>query len=100
MKASELAADARDELFQGWTQSAYVTNEGTVCAIGAVERVAMRNMAFAQAGVVQAALDEKAAEIFGKPCLVQEFNDYMRTTKQDMLDLFDKTVIGLEEKGL
>lgn len=98
MKASELLAEARDELFQGWVQGSYVTQEGAVCAIGAVERVAMKNMAFAQAGVAQDALNAKAQEIYNT-AYVQNVNDTFARGKQDMLDLFDKAIIGLEEVG-
>jgi hypothetical protein len=98
MKPSELLAEARDELYQGWAQSAYVTQNGTVCAIGAVQSCAMKHMAFAEAGVAQDALNAKSLEIYGKPA-VQNVNDSHGTTKQDMLDLFDKSIIGLEEHG-
>lgn len=98
MKASELLNEARDELFQSWTQGSYVTAEGSVCAVGAIQRCAMRNMAFAEAGVAQNALDAKAFEIYGES-MVQHVNDSWTIRKQDMLDLFDKSSIGLEEVG-
>lgn len=42
MKASELCDAARGELHKGWVQGAYADHSGNVCAIGALERVAMQ----------------------------------------------------------
>ncbi len=101
MKASELSDAARCELDMGWTQGEYSNYQGNVCAIGALERVAMKNMAIGQAGLVQQELDAKAHEMSnGEFDRVQSFNDDRNTTKQDVLNLFDKVTIGLEEKGL
>lgn len=104
MKASELAAEARDEIYMGWTQDEYSNMAGHVCAVGAVERVALRNMAIAQAGIVQAALNEKAQEMFGQAFgrnfdRVQSFNDDLHTTRDDVLALFDKVTLELGERG-
>lgn len=99
MKPSELLGEARDELYTGWVKQAYVNAEGSVCAVGAVERCAMKHMAFAEAGVAQEALNAKALEIYGKTA-IQHVNDNHATSKQDMLDLFDKSINGLEESGL
>lgn len=81
MKASELLNEARDELYQGWAQGAHVTAEGSVCAVGAVQRCAMRHMAFAEAGVAQNALNEKAKEIYNVG-MVQSVNDHIARDKQ------------------
>jgi hypothetical protein len=98
MKVSEFLAQARDELFKGWTKNAYHNGEGQVCAIGAIERVALSTMAIEEAARAQAEINAKAREIHGVD-VVQHLNDAGKTSKQDMLDLFDKTVIGLEERG-
>lgn len=98
MKVSEFLAQARDELFKGWTKNHYRNGEGQVCAIGAIERVALSTMAIEEAAAAQAEINAKAREIHGVE-MVQHLNDSMGTSKQDMLDLFDKTVIGLEERG-
>lgn len=96
MKASELAADARDELSMNYVSGQYSTQEGNVCSISALERVAVKTMAIQQAGVVQKALEEKCLEVYG-------FRSIPRTHdaigKGAMLDLWDKTVIGLLEIG-
>lgn len=97
MKASEVLGEARDELYLGWAQGNYVGQAGTVCAIGAIERVALKNMAIAEAGIAENALQEKAREIYN--CSVQRFNDNGRTLKEHVLELFDKTINGLEEIG-
>lgn len=98
MKASEFLAQARDEVFKGWTQHSYRTTAGQVCAVGAIERVAMATMAIETAAAAQAALNAKALEVHGK-VQVQYVNDHVATRRQDVLDLFDKTIIGLEEQG-
>lgn len=99
MKASELCDAARGELYKGWTQRTYRASNGNVCAIGALERVAVQNMAIQQAGVVQRELNAKCREMFGRMS-VPNFNDDRNTTKEDVLALFDKATISLEERGL
>lgn len=105
MKVSEFVAQARDHLSAAWTKGSYRNSQDqSVCAIGALDRVAMENL---QQGGVQAhspareALLVQAREMFNLPSLnyIPGLNDEMGRTKQDMLDLFDKTVIGLEEHG-
>jgi hypothetical protein len=98
VKVSEFLAQARDELFKGWTKGSYQNSVGQVCAIGAIERVAMNTMAIEEAARAQAAINAKALEVHGVS-QVQHINDSQATSKQDMLDLFDKAVIGLEERG-
>lgn len=98
MKVSELLGEARDELAMGWTQRAYQNNVGQVCAIGAIERVALRHQDIAAAAHAQAEINRLAGEIHGASA-VQHFNDALGTRQQDMLDLFDKAIIGLEERG-
>lgn len=98
MKVSEFLAQARDELFKGWTKGSYQNQVGQVCAIGAIERVAMNTMAIEEAAQAQAAINAKAREVHGVS-QVQHINDSMGTSKQDMLDLFDKAINGLEEHG-
>lgn len=98
MKTSELLGEARDELDKGWAQSAYQTNAGNVCAVGAIERVAMRHQDIRAAARAQAEVNRLAEEIHGAS-YVQHFNDQLGTTKQDVLNLFDKAISGLEERG-
>jgi hypothetical protein len=99
MKVSEFLGEARDELYKGWTQRAYRTQAGSVCAVGAIERVALRHLDNIDvAGQAQDAINKAAAEVHGIT-QVRSVNDRIGTTKQDILDLFDKTIIGLEETG-
>jgi hypothetical protein len=98
MKVSELLGEARDELYKGWTQGSYVNNAGHVCAVGAIERVAMRHQDIVAAAKAQAEINRLTAEIYGYN-MVQSFNDRYNTSKQDVLNLFDKCIIGLEERG-
>lgn len=98
MKTSELLGEARDELANGWTQGTYATSQGSVCAVGAIERAALRNMDIVAAGKAQQEINRLTQEIYGDS-RVQVFNDRPGTTKQDVLDLFDKCIIGLEERG-
>ena len=103
MKTSEFVAQARDEIHGGWVQGSY-RNEQGVCILGALDRIALRNL---QAGGVQARavaqqeIEKMAQELF--PDIwrgnIPELNDMFRTTKDDVLNLMDKTIIGLEEHG-
>lgn len=100
MKPSELSEAAREEIYMGWTKGEYQSYQGNVCAIGAVERVAMQNMAIAEAGIVQDELNKKTKEMFGAQFnRVQEFNDARDTRHEDMLALFDKVTLFLQEQG-
>lgn len=113
MKPSELVAQARDELFKGWAKGTLMNGEGSVCAVGALRRATMANVQNGAVGVfkeARQALNAKAVEMaadvgidssyWSAPLTqVETFNDYRGTQKQDMLNLFDKTVIGLEETG-
>lgn len=105
MKASEHLAAARDEIEKGWTQGTLQDNAGNVCAVGALKRVADQNqptqldefVEVATAGNGAAtALSMMAAE-FGC-ATIMGFND-TRQSKQDVLNWFDKAIIGLEERG-
>jgi hypothetical protein len=98
MKVSELLAEARDELASGWVRGAYSRNTGEVCAMGAIERVALRHMDIQAAAAAQAEINRLTKEVYGVS-QVQSFNDYVASGKQDVLDLFDKAIIGLEEQG-
>lgn len=98
MKTSELLGEARDELYKGWTQGEYANHIGHVCAIGAIERVALRHQDIVAAAKAQQEVNRLAKEIYGCS-MVQSFNDRYNTGKQDVLDLFDKAIIGLEERG-
>jgi hypothetical protein len=111
MKVSELLAAARDELFKGWTQGKLKDNVGNVCAVGALRRATMGHIQEGSVAVfnkARTALNVKATEMkadvgmvdgFGPNIAVESFNDFGGTTKDDMLALFDKTIIGLEEVG-
>lgn len=102
MKPSELVAEAHDEMAAGWVAGQYVTIDGEVCGIGALQRVAMRHMAFAEAGVAQQALEAKAHELF-QATSVQDINDRRDThgtRKQDMLNMYWKVHLDLDEHGL
>nr|WP_083211393.1 hypothetical protein [Mycolicibacterium porcinum] len=50
------------------------------------------------AAAARAAIDAKAMEIYNEAS-GRIVNDMEGRTKQDMLDLYDKTIIGLEERG-
>lgn len=109
MKESELIADARDELSMGWTQRTIMnSNTGSVCAVGALRRATLNNIQHGAAALFAKArqtLNLKAREMaadvgIGYPLAgVENFNDFNGTGKQDMLNLFDKAIIGLEERG-
>lgn len=109
MKASEVLSSARDILNTGWHKGWFSDGRGNYCAIGACMKAAEVGLMTPEVydapphesgyrGAVSA-LTDKVFEMTGEG-LLSEYNDDPKTTKQDMLDLFDKTIAGLEEKGL
>ncbi|OCB09247.1 hypothetical protein A5717_26085 [Mycolicibacterium porcinum] len=99
MKVSEFLTEARAELDAGWVQGTWQNGGGDVCHEGACDRVAMRHLdQIPVAAAARAAIDAKAMEIYNEAS-GRIVNDMEGRTKQDMLDLYDKTIIGLEERG-
>ena len=99
MKVSEFLTEARAELDAGWIQGAWQNGNGDVCHEGACDRVAMRHLdQIPIAAAARAAIDAKAMEIYGLAS-GRSVNDTTGRQKQDMLDLYDKTILGLEERG-
>jgi hypothetical protein len=97
MKASELIGMARDRLEKGWCQYTFSDSDGHVCAAAALGRAMpagqLAAYIHARDAVIRAAKEQGFGSLIG-------FNDCPTTTKQDVLDLFDKVIISLEEKGL
>lgn len=104
MKASEHLAAARDEIEKGWTTGTLQDHVGNVCAVGAINRVANEAKpqgldAFVNtctAGNSAAAALEKVVQELGGHGIMG-FND--SSTKQDVLNAFDKAIGQLEERG-
>ncbi|AAN12799.1 hypothetical protein OPTIMUS_144 [Mycobacterium phage Optimus] len=106
MKTSEFVASARDEIYQGWTKNSYRNDQG-VCILGALDRVALHNLHLDTEETVkarakaEAEIKKMAEELF--PDIwsgdIPALNDNWSTTKDDVLNLLDKTTIGLEERG-
>lgn len=109
MKVSELLADARDELSMGWEKGRLMNAQtGGVCAVGALRRATMNNIQQGSAALfskARQALNLKSREMradIGYPgdfSSVESFNDWAKTERADVLNMFDKTIIGLEERG-
>lgn len=105
MKASEYLAAARNEIENGWVQGTIRNNEG-VCALGAIDNVARQQQPatlddytrITQAGSGAAKALEMLAKEFGTTS-IPDYNDRMGRTKEDVLNWFDKAIIGLEERG-
>lgn len=97
MKPSELLEAARDELDKGWIQNKVCSPQG-VCALGAWAR-ATHDMGASSTVAVAAlnALRAKSWEIYNNSIPV--VNDADDRLKEDMINLFDKAIIGLWEKG-
>lgn len=81
-------------------------NLGNVCAVGALsvaEGEVMAAHPWFDPSTLKvmplAALTEATSE-FGDYRHVPSFNDDPKTTKQDVLNCFDKAIASLEEKGL
>lgn len=101
MKISEFLAEARDELAVGWTKNTLRNQANEVCGLGALRRVAFHHLADGGPQIYNAArsaLSEKTQEIYGNPS-IPRVNDMISIKHQDMLNLFDKCIIGLEEHG-
>ncbi|AWH13963.1 hypothetical protein SEA_HALLEY_152 [Mycobacterium phage Halley] len=106
MKTSEFVSQARDEIYQGWTQNSYRTDQG-VCVLGALDRVALHNLHQGPEETVKARakaqkeIEKMAEELFPDAWngSIPALNDSFSTTKDDVLNLLDKTTIGLEERG-
>lgn len=93
MKTSEQLGIAREYLDStGWIQGA-LAREGSVCVVGAL----FRTDTYATNTIK--ALADKIFELVGEPISLPTYNDHHATCKRDVLDLFDKTIIGLEEVG-
>ena len=104
MLTSEFVDSARDEIYQGWTQGSYRDDNGDVCILGALDRVALRNLQNGGPNAHARAKKEickTAAELF--PDVFQgsipALNDMYSTSKDDVLALLDKTAMRLAEAG-
>ena len=103
MKPSEYLRAAREKIVQhGWTQGTIQDKRG-FCALGACAKVcedrARLEMSDARMyHTAQRALADKCKEIYGRVNVVT-VNDTPGRTQQEMLDLFEKAAISLEEKG-
>ena len=105
MKASEHLAAARDEIEKGWTRGTLEDQAGNVCAVGAIKRVAEQNQSTQLDQFVEVATAGNGAAValsmmtkeFGGNGSIMGFND--SHSRQDVLTWFDKTIIGLEERG-
>jgi hypothetical protein len=104
MKASEYIRAGRDEIAKGWCKYKGMDGNGNVCAYGALARVTERipmdvRIAMKPNGrIAEDYLTALVVEI-GFDGVIS-MNDDPSTTQQDMLNLFEKTAIGLEERGL
>jgi hypothetical protein len=110
MKPSEVLVEMRDVLAaRGWTQNCYMDEPGRRCLLGAAAAVWSPERCPALSAALTA-LEDKIAEMY--PCgaalrsvnshagsSLPVFNDAPGRTLQEILDLIDKTLIGLEEKG-
>ncbi len=95
MKDSETIWAARDLIEAGWCKHALRNIHGDVCLAGAVAEVT--GVYSLKTRVLRHLLETLTGSTYG--CLIS-FNDRPTTTKQDVLDLFSKTAIRLEESGL
>lgn len=106
MKPSEILEYAQGQIEQGWCKGTLVDHEGNVCMLGAMDRAATRKggVSIYAPAYVSAfrTLHEKVAEFWNGPMDldgIPGFNDDPKTTKQDVLDVFTKARLGLEERG-
>lgn len=102
MKTSKILSDARGRLDRGWCQRVGADEHGNLCAVAAVGVAESAAIGLGVSPTIPYPVDalyEKLKE-FGSYQTLVEFNDDPHTSKQDVLNLFDKTILGLQEKGL
>jgi hypothetical protein len=107
MKASEYLGMARDQIEKGWARGTLEDGQGNVCAVGSLKRIAEEQRqhvtglddfaSMCQAGNGAATALDMLAREFGAGSIMS-FNDNSRE-KQNVLNWFDKAIIGLEERG-
>lgn len=110
MKTSEVLERARTEVARGWTKGEYVNEGGNVCALGAVHRacghrfdqhgypVTESDGPLSECSIACAALRAHLGE-FGDFVFIEDFNDDEGIVQQDVLNLFDKAIGTLQERG-
>lgn len=107
MNQSEFLTAARDRIARGWIKGAVSAPDG-VCLIGALDRVSrdhgLKNYDLYSNGL--ALVRQKVAEMWpGVKCWYDSlpdpiaFNDDSQRTHQDVLDVFDKAILGAQERG-
>lgn len=107
MKLSEFINEAKSHIETDWTQLAYRTHTGQVCAISALERTAMAHLTEGGPTLLPKAkrmLESKVIEInpdlrFAVDNIIPNFNDRQNTTQEDVLAIFDKARTAAEEMG-
>lgn len=87
---------ARAAVERGWHQFGLTNGVGGVCVVGAVE-VACFSVAHMGVDMVRcgAALDELGKHLPSTLWAIVGYNDAPTTTKQNILDLFDKALASL-----
>lgn len=95
MKTGETLIAARDHVRQGWIQKHAISSEG-VCIVGAVHRAAHHHDQKFPALYI---LQHKMHEMWPEFQSIVKFNDHPGRTKQEVLDVFDKAILTLQERG-
>lgn len=108
MSASEVLGQARDIVANGWCKGALNDHRGNHCALGALYAAEAKDVfepsiLSGDARVAFGAISDIAEELgytfdWGHGNIVA-FNNAPETTHQDVLNLFDKAIAGLEERG-
>ena len=105
MKPSEILEYAQGQIERGWCKGTLVDHEGNVCMLGALDRTAKHyglSVTMMTYNNAFRTLREKVEEFWEGPMDIDGipgFNDDPSTTKQDVLDVFTKARLGLEERG-
>jgi hypothetical protein len=113
MKASEFLSEAREHVAEGWTQGMFQDFRG-VCASGAM-MVVDRYHGGDTYEVYSEACDAMGLQIIEQYPVgrwicptswrgpghvsIPSWNDDDERTQQQVLDIFDKTILGLQEAG-
>lgn len=97
MKQSEYLGHVRAVVAKGWHQGSATDMRGNWCSIGALSLAAVEACAGEWYGPTLRLLDDRCREQGFR--YLMAFNDHPSTTKQDVLNFLDKTILGLEERG-
>jgi hypothetical protein len=111
MKTSEYLTAARERVAEGWVQGIFEDYRGYVCTTGALRRAEENHniqpgtYAEGRAVLVNKILEEYPVGMWtllaseGSLISIPVWNDHKGRTQQEVLNMFDKSILALQEEG-